>query len=318
MGESPSGSPVPRAAVVVNPTKFDDLRAVRERVTKVCLDEGWAEPLWLETTAEDTGFGQTRQALEEGVDLVCPLGGDGTVRAVAQELVHTGTPLGLLPGGTGNLLARNLELPVDDLDKALRVALTGRDRTVDVGRIVVDVSGEDEHGKEHVFLVMAGLGFDAEMMAGAPEHIKARVGWLAYVVSGVRALRGAQAKVRVTVDDQPPYSRRVRTVVVGNVGKLTGGILLLPDAEVDDGWLDAVLLSPKGLVSWAVVAGRVLTRNRRSHPRVEHVRCRELLLESDRPQEAQLDGDTVGLARTLRTRIDPQALVVRVPSRGSA
>ena len=300
-----------RAAIIVNPTKFDDLAAVRRQVSEGCLTAGWAEPLWLETSAEDPGLGQARQALAAGVQLVCPLGGDGTVRAAAQALVHTDVPLGLLPGGTGNLLARNLELPVTDLDEALKVALGGVDRTIDVGQVrFEDASGTP--GDEQVFLVMAGFGFDAKMMADAPEKLKAKVGWLAYAVSGIKHLNGSRVRVRIKADDAASYQRRVQTVLVGNCGTLTGGIVLLPEAEVDDGWLDAVTLSPEGVVGWATVAARVLTK--RGHPRLEHIRCRELRVGSERPQEGQLDGDTVGQVRGMRTRIDPDALVVRMPS----
>ena len=300
-----------RVAVIVNPTKFSDTSTVRRQVTKACLDHGWAEPLWLETTAEDTGHGQTVQALEAGVDLVCPLGGDGTVREVAEVMVGSGVPVGLLPGGTGNLLARTLALPIDDLGAALRVALTGRERPVDVGRVSFDVSGEDERPRERVFLVMAGLGFDAAMMEGAPERLKAKVGWLAYALSGMRNLRGPDVRVRLAIDDHPSFRRRVRTVLVGNSGTLTGGIVLMPEASVDDGWLDAVAMSPKGLLGWAIVAARVLTKG--GHARVEHFRCRRLVVHTDRPQQAQLDGDTVGLVRAMRVRIDPGALQVQMP-----
>jgi diacylglycerol kinase family enzyme len=299
-------------AVIVNPTKFASTDAVRRQVTTLCRDHGWAEPLWLETTPEDTGHGQTVQALAAGVDLVCPLGGDGTVRQVAEVLVGTGVPIGLLPGGTGNLFARTLALPIDDLPRALRVALTGTPRAVDVGRVAFDVSGEDEHPRELVFLVMAGLGFDAAMMEGAPERLKARVGWLAYAVSGLRNLRAPDVRVRVSVDDEPSFRRRVRTVLVGNSGTLTGGIVLMPEAEVDDGWLDAVAMSPRGVLGWAVVAARVLTKG--GHARVEHLRCRRLEVLTDRPQQGQLDGDTVGLVRAMRARVDPGALLVQMPA----
>ncbi len=304
-----------RAAVIVNPTKFSDVGAVREQVSRGFRQHGWDEPMFLETTEDDPGKGQAREALGAGVDLVCSLGGDGTVREVAEALVHTGTPLGLLPGGTGNLLARNLDLPLDDLDEALTIALTGENRPIDVGLVTFDPSGEHERPDEKVFLVMAGLGFDAAMMRGAPERLKNRVGWLAYAVSGAKNLRGPRAKARLSADRGPDVTRRIQTVVIGNCGTLTGGIQLLPEAEVDDGWLDAAVLSPKGIASWASVAARVLTR--RGHRRVERLRCREMAVRVDRPTEAQLDGDVVGTVRALRSRIDPGALIVRLPAPAS-
>ncbi|NKX51299.1 acylglycerol kinase family protein, partial [Arthrobacter deserti] len=98
-----------RAAVVVNPIKKTDVD-LRALVSKVCHDEGWSDPLWLETKVDDPGQGMTRQALAEGVDLVMAAGGDGTVRCVSEVLAGTETPLGLVPLGTGNLLARNLDI----------------------------------------------------------------------------------------------------------------------------------------------------------------------------------------------------------------
>jgi diacylglycerol kinase family enzyme len=310
--EQTTREPARQAAVIVNPTKFDNLEAVRAQVTKGCREAGWDQPLWIETTAEDPGTGQARRAVEQGVTIVCPLGGDGTVRAVAAALVGTETPMGLLPGGTGNLLARNLSLPVDSLDEALTVALTGQNKRVDVGLLTVEPEDTQDKPKDHVFLVMAGLGFDAAIMADAPEKLKARVGWMAYTVSGARNLRGPRFKIRMAFDEQPEFDRRVRTVVIGNCGKLTGGLVLMPKAEVDDGWLDAVTLSPKGIVGWLAVAARVLTKTRKGHERVDHLRGRELSIRSDRPEEVQLDGDTIGKALALGIRVEPGALVVRV------
>jgi len=312
LGASPAESPKKVAAIIVNPTKFDDLAAVRGQVTRGCMAAGWAQPLWVETTAQDPGTGQARQAVLDGAVVVCPLGGDGTVRAVAAALVGTETPLGLLPGGTGNLLARNLNLSVDSLDDALKVALTGQNKRIDVGRLTVDRSGEDERPEEQIFLIMAGLGFDAAIMADAPERLKKTVGPLAYTISGAKNLRGPQFKVRIRIDDEPELSRRTRSVVIGNCGKLTGGLVLMPRAEVDDGWLDAVILSPVGVVGWVALAGRVISRKRKGHERLDHHRLRSVSIDCDRPQAIQLDGDTFGTARALSATVDPLALVVRV------
>ncbi|SDQ21975.1 diacylglycerol kinase family protein [Quadrisphaera sp. DSM 44207] len=322
--EPTPAAPAPReplAAVVVNPSKFEDVGPLRAAATRVCADLGWAEPLWLETTAEDPGVGQTKEALDAGADVVVACGGDGTVRCVGEALAGTGTPMGLAPAGTGNLLARNLdvvtprgaELSPDDVDAAMRVALTGQDRPVDVGWITVVGPGGDEHTApdEQAFLVMAGMGFDAAIMANAPEALKARVGPIAYVVSGLQQLKGKRARVTIDVDGAR-HERRVRTVVVGNVGKLQGGLALLPDAEVDDGRLDVVAIGPRNLAEWAGVTGRVLTGRGRGADRIHHWSGKGIALRADTPQPAQLDGDPVGDAVELRMRVDEHALLVRV------
>ncbi len=312
-GDGAPEAPRKRAAVIANPTKFPDASVPRQRITRICREAGWADPLWLETTVDDHGTGQVKQALAEDVDLVCALGGDGTVRAVAVAMLDTHTPLGILPAGTGNLLARNLSLP-HDLSEAMWTALRGRNKRIDVGR--VSIQPEDEHAapEEHVFMVMAGIGFDAVVVSDAPEKLKARMGWLAYGVSGLKHLPGSNFKVRATFGDDPTLSRRVQSVLIGNCGKLTGGLVLMPDAEVDDGQLDSVVLSPKGVVGWVAVAGRVITRRRAGHERVEHHRSTDVRVEADRMVEVQLDGDSVGAAREITASVDPLALTVRVPT----
>jgi diacylglycerol kinase family enzyme len=317
-GSEEEAAPLKRAGVIVNPTKFTDVAAVRARVTATCKAQGWGEPFWYETTIADPGTGQARKAVEEGAAVICPLGGDGTVRAVAAALVGTETPLAPLPAGTGNLLARNLELPMDSVEKALVVALTGQNVRIDVGRMSVDPSGQHAVPDEHIFLVMAGIGFDAAIMAGAQERLKARVGSAAYIVSGFQNFLGPQFKVRMKVNGEGEFSRRTRTVIVGNCGRLFGGLVLMPGARLNDGVLDSVVLSPRGVVGWSAVAGHVVTRQRRGHPLIDRHTGQEIHIEADRPQEVQLDGDPIGSARSMTATVEPLALVVRVGVNGQA
>jgi diacylglycerol kinase family enzyme len=298
--------------VVANPTKIPDIDGEIEWLEERSLELGWARPVWLETTRDDPGVGQARVALRAGAHAVLAYGGDGTVRHVASALTGSGVPLGLLPAGTGNLLARNLAVPFTDLDAALAVALTGLERAIDVGRAEVDVSGEDHPPRAETFLVMAGLGFDAEVMASVEHRLKERVGWLAYVVAGARRLRGRQTRVLLRLDDEEPVRRRLRSVIVGNCGELTGGVRLMPEAKIDDGWLDVVVVAPRGVVGWIGVTGAVLTRSRWGHPVVEHFRCRRVEVAAEDPLHVQLDGDPAGMARVLRAVVDPAALVIRV------
>lgn len=290
-----------RAAVVYNPIKVPDLPALTKRVNAFMAEHSWEEPLWLETTQEDPGVGMCQQAVGEGCDVVFVCGGDGTVMAAVTGLAGTGVPMAILPAGTGNLLARNLDLPLNDEPASLRLGISGQTRSIDVGVV-----------EDRKFVVMAGLGFDAAIMRDAPEGLKKAVGWPAYVVSAGKHLRGRGIRVAITVDDGETMHRRVRSVVVGNVGKLQAGIPLLPDAAPDDGLLDVVVIAPRNVFDWGRLAGRVVRRADVPDRKMERHRGKHVLVETSRAQPRQLDGDVIEDSRTMDITIEPKALKIRV------
>jgi diacylglycerol kinase (ATP) len=322
-------------AFVANPSK-PDVAHLGAVVRQRALERGGAPALWFETTIEDPGVGQARAAVAAGADVVVAVGGDGTVRAVAEGLAGTGVPMGLVPLGTGNLLARNLDIPVTDPVAALEVAITGRDRPIDVGWLRVlqweaevddavakaGEGGSDDRPRDHIFLVIAGVGFDAAMVADADESLKARVGWIAYFVAGIRHLHGSRARVRIQADDEPARTTRLRSFLIGNCGRLPGGITLLPDAVVDDGWLDLAAIDTRvGIAGWAQLLGEVVLQGvgvRNDLPakigRIDHTRARSVHLVVPGGEHVQVDGDVVGRATEVAARVDPGALVVRVPA----
>ncbi|GIJ74959.1 sphingosine kinase [Virgisporangium ochraceum] len=290
----------PRSAVVINPTKVVDLVDRRRRIIDALAGAGWPEPAWFETTRDDGGFGQTKQAVAEGAEVVFACGGDGTVMACLSALVGTDVALAVLPAGTGNLLAANLGLP-DDPAAGVEVAVKMGRRKIDVG-IVGD----------RAFAVMAGMGFDAAMVGEAPERLKRILGWPAYAVSAAKNLRAGPMRVEVTLDNRPPMRRRARSVLIANVGRLQAGIRLLTDAEPDDGLFDVALITPRKLRHWAVLAFAVITRRDKT-PRMEVYRARRVEVVSDRPQPRQLDGDVIEPAEKLSVYLEHEALWLCVP-----
>jgi diacylglycerol kinase family enzyme len=292
---------VSQAAVVVNPVKLDDPEKFRAAVRFAMAGHGWNEPMWLDTTPEDPGEGQARAAAKDGADLVLACGGDGTVTAAAAGLTGTGIPLAVIPLGTGNLLARNLGLPMD-LGDALAVALTGSIRQLDAGM-----------ANGSLFLAMAGLGLDAKMLDGTSEPVKKRFGWGAYVASALRHLRDRPMLVSLRIDSSPPLRRRASGVIVGNVGALQGGLPLLPDARPDDGRLDLVVFAARGWGSWLAVAMHVLLRRPGESAQVTSRTFAELRIDTDRAQLWELDGEVMGHTRQLVITIRPGTLLLRVP-----
>jgi YegS/Rv2252/BmrU family lipid kinase len=295
-----------KLAVILNPIKIDDLGQFRTLVENLAKDSGFTSIVWWETTVEDTGYGMAHQAAVSGCDLVLAIGGDGTIRAVCEELAGTGIPVGIVPAGTGNLLARNLDIPLY-LRSAVDVGLNGQDRAIDM----VEVSGDKM--EDATFLVMAGLGFDAAIMEGVNEDIKAKVGWLAYVWSALKSLMFPAVRVEVSVDGAPFTRHRARTLVIGNVGFLQAGMPLIPDAAIDDGKLDVVLLYPRRFLSWLPLAVRVLTKNPRTDETITRMTGTEVVVRTHVDAPRQLDGDLIPPGRELRARCVHGRLLVRVP-----
>ncbi|GAA2155027.1 hypothetical protein GCM10009760_54580 [Kitasatospora kazusensis] len=232
--------------------------------------------------------------------------------------------LAIVPCGTGNLLARNLNIPTDP-GRALAAALAAQPWRADLAL----ASGDGI--KDTYVAAMAGAGLDAAIMAQTSRRLKNILGWPAYALPGLRHLRDHPFWTTIQLDDEPPAARRARMVVIGNVGSLQGGIPLLPAARPDDGRLDLVLLNPRGFGGWLRALLRLLTQRptgvRVCAPQfaaggpIEYFRAHriDLAFEKDVPRE--VDGEPVPAGRTLRVEIQPRALLLRaprpVPARGT-
>ena len=222
----------PRPWIIMNPSKHEDPQAFKDRINRKAKELGIDHVHWRETTREDPGTGQAVRALEEGASVVIAAGGDGTVRAVAAGMAGSGVRMGIIPVGTGNVLAGNLSIP-DDPEAALAVALDRNHRAVDLAWVRVEdatqktdqpaegglrlaaraatrpeatlqddaapASSIEPRADEYACLVVAGMGYDGETMADTDPELKKRIGWIAYVWAGLGAMGAPRMKARLTL-----------------------------------------------------------------------------------------------------------------------
>ncbi|WP_334122009.1 bifunctional phosphatase PAP2/diacylglycerol kinase family protein [Glutamicibacter sp.] len=289
-----------RAAVIYNPTKVLDFGLFRRRVEYELQAAGWKPPLWLETERDDPGVKMSQQAIEANVDVVIVAGGDGTVRVVCQELANQGIPVALIPAGTGNLLARNLGASLDE-SEAIRTALAGEAVPIDL------ISCTTEAGNS-VCAVMGGLGFDAKIMGNTNPELKKTIKAGAYVVAAAQQFSLTPFECTLTIDDQPVQDHSSIMTLIGNVGRLMGGINLIPSAIPTDGKIDAMIASPTGARELASLArGIVLGTDAKS---LSYQQGQVIEIRADQPVACQLDGDYAGESTFFRAEVMPQALSI--------
>lgn len=315
------------AALVLNPIKVDAER-LRTALLALSVKHGWAPPRIYETSIDDPGGVITRTALDAGAAAVLVAGGDGTVRAVAETMAGSGVPFAVIPGGTGNLFARNLELPLAQPGAVMEAVFTGITHPIDIGwaRLTRADGTEDEHG----FVVLAGMGLDADMIANTSPDLKKSVGWVAYLDGAARSLPGAKPfRVVFQVDDGRLHSTKVVSMLFANCGALPAGIALMPDASLDDGRMDIAVIQPTGPLGWLGLwrkiwwdnsvlrrtrAGRLVLerrgRNASIRYRVGHTAETAMVA----PTSIELDGDEFGTAVRMYCRIEQGALRVVLPA----
>jgi diacylglycerol kinase (ATP) len=236
-------------------------------------------------------------------DAVFTLGGDGTVMEVIGALAFSGSPVGVLPGGTGNLVARVLGIPLR-VDEAVNALLDGDEARIDLGAI---------NGRRFAFA--AGVGIDAKMVESTTPVLKGRLGVLAYFITGARAALAQERFAVVANVDGVEYRRDATMVMVANFGAVFGELITLgPGIRQDDGLLDLCVFSPKGLRDSVRITWRLLRKDFRTDPCMLYTAGRRLRVETEPRRPVQADGDLVGMT-PIDVVVEPLAATVLVPRR---
>ncbi|MGJ3507295.1 diacylglycerol/lipid kinase family protein [Enemella sp. A6] len=267
------------------------------------------------TTPEEPGSTQAARSVDEGAELVIAAGGDGTARSVALGLAGTGVPMAVIGLGTANVLARNLGLP-RGVAGQLRVALTGATKRVDVGRVAFGV-GDHDWSVEDGFVVLAGVGHDAAVFADTDKAVKRKFGWPAYLLRGTRRMTHPPLPMRITIDGVETDTE-AWSLLVGNYPGIPAGVQVFPGARPDDGLLEVLQARVKHPVQWVPVAVSGFTRLPVWGAGLVRSRAREVIVHLPTAAGVQLDGDPVQQTTRVRFRVDPGALLIRMPARGAA
>ena len=237
-------------------------------------------------------------------DAVFTLGGDGTLMEVLSALAHKGPPVGLLAGGTGNVVARTLHIPLNPR-RAVPLLLAGDQARLDLGRL----------GNGRRFAIGVGVGLDATMISEAPARLKKRFGFMAYVIGGYKAvLRNRKFTLRLTVDGTS-YERTASAVLIANFGAVLNNLVAFGDGIVhDDGLLNACVFSPGNLWDALRILWRMIRRDFRDDPCLFYKSGREFTVETFPPMPVQADGELLP-AGPLSVCVDPLAGLLLIPAK---
>jgi diacylglycerol kinase (ATP) len=262
---------------------------------------GITDPLWIEVPKSRYAPKQVKRALAEGTELIFVWGGDGTVQRCIDATAGSDAALAILPAGTANLLATNLGIP-QDIEQAVHIGLHGERRKLDVGRF----NGEK-------FAVMAGAGFDASMIQQADGSLKERLGRAAYVWTGSQQLRAKPFKAKIEVDGVPWYAGAASCILVGNVGRLFGGVEVFADARPDDGRLELGVVNAEGVTDWARALARTAVGQAERSPLVQATSAKKIKVKLNRKVLYEIDGGDREKVKSFGIKVEPAAITICLP-----
>ena len=263
--------------------------------------QGIPDPLWIEVPKSRYAPKQVKRALAEGTELIFVWGGDGTVQRCIDAAAGSDAALAILPAGTANLLATNLGIP-QDIEQAVGIGLRGERRKLDVGRF----NGEK-------FAVMAGAGFDASMIQQADGSLKERLGRVAYVWTGSQQLRAKPFKAKIKVDGAPWYAGAASCILVGNVGRLFGGVEVFADARPDDGRLELGVVNADGVTDWVRTLARTAVGQAERSPLVQATSAKKIKVKLNRKVLYEIDGGDREKVKSFGIKVEPAAITICLP-----
>lgn len=292
-----------RMFVVLNPMGgHSDPRRVRELLEQYLPDAGWSYEIY-ETTGDEDLPQVVRDGLERGFDLVVAGGGDGTVSQVVTGLVESGVPMGILPVGTGNALARELDIPLD-VEQAVRL-LAGEHEMHAIDAIHMD---------EHYYVLNVGVGISSRTMGDTGRQEKRIFGRIAYIWVGIKVLLGVQPhRFIIRTDHHERHLRASEVAVVNSGGIGQPHFRWGPGVQLDDGHLNLCIVRARTLVDYLKVGWDMLLFR---EPRGPRIRCRKVegkvTIRTRRTMRVQADGEIVGQTPA-EVEIAPAAVEVVVP-----
>jgi YegS/Rv2252/BmrU family lipid kinase len=263
---------------------------------------GVADPLWAEVPKSRKAPKQVKRLLHRGADRFFVWGGDGMAQRCIDTLAGTDATVAIVPTGTANLLASNLGIP-RDIEQAVLTGLHGSRRRIDLASL----NGER-------FAVMAGAGFDADMIAGADGRLKERLGRAAYLWTGAKSFRAPPFSATIRVDGSRWYKGPASCILAGNVGALFAGVQVFEDAEPDDGLLDLAVITAEGAAQWWGTVGRTIAGSLERSPHCRTTKGRKFRVKLDRKVLYELDGGARSKLKAYRLAVEPGAITICVPA----
>jgi diacylglycerol kinase (ATP) len=290
---------VTRIAVIAHSGKTVD--GGLPELRRVLAGHGVSDPLWAEVPKSRKAPKQLHRLLEQGAEHFVVWGGDGMAQRCIDTLAGTGSTVSIVPAGTSNLLASNLGIP-KDIEGAVATGLHGAERPIDVASL----NGER-------FAVMAGAGFDADMIGGADGALKDRLGRAAYLWTGAKSMRTPSFGASIKVDGAPWYDGPATCVLAGNVGALFAGVEVFADAVPDDGRIDIAVITADGIAEWTRTVARTVAGSPERSPFFRVTQGRKVKVKLDRKVPYELDGGARSKVKSYRLTVEPGAITVRVP-----
>lgn len=289
------------AVIILNPAsgRIEPKRKKRD-ILILAEKYGWNGKI-LETSLKKNATTLADEAIKNGNTHIIVCGGDGTLMEVLGAALKKKVVIGVVPLGTGNLFVKNLNIP-DNLEQAMEIAFLGKEQAIDTG-----------NANGNFFSIMAGIGIDAQIMKDTSRELKNKLGIVAYMIMAFKSLHFSSGLFEIIIDNQKKVIHRAKSIMIANMGRITGGIQLVPGAHPRSGKLQIGIIKAKNLSSWVNLTVNALGGDVNKSPHYTLFEGKDVYIKSLRgPMPYECDGDHFPPTDELRITIYPKSVIVKV------